>query len=97
MNLIAVQSYVKVQRQIIDAELSWHEEERKLYLYPDRLVTRHRVFLTKEILDMSYRKIGEEGGLLYVHTIKGVFSYTVHVSPQPFIEAFRRHVKKEYF
>jgi len=97
MNLIAVQPYIKVRRQIVDAELTCQEEERKIYLYQDRMVTRYREFPTHDILDVSFRNLGKEGGLLYVHTVGGIYSYTVHSSPKAFIEAFRRYIKKEYF
>lgn len=97
MGLLAVQPYVKVQRQIIDAEIVHEEENRQIYLYHDRLVTKHRQFSTRDISDLSFRKMGEEGGLLYVHTSRGIFSYTVPSSPEPFIKAFRIHIKKEYF
>ncbi|MFS0646824.1 hypothetical protein [Siminovitchia sp. 179-K 8D1 HS] len=96
MCLLSVQPYVKVYRQIIDAEIICREEERKIYLYHDRLVTKHRVFLTRDISDLSFRKMGDEGGLLYVHTNKGIFSYTVPSSPQSLMKAFRIHIKKEY-
>ncbi|GIN91625.1 hypothetical protein J6TS1_15860 [Siminovitchia terrae] len=97
MRLLAVQSYVKVQRQIIDAEIVYKEEDRQIYLYYDRLVTKHREFPTRDISDLSFRKMGDEGGLLYVHTSRGIFSYTVPSSPESFIKAFRIHIKKEYF
>ncbi|RST71983.1 hypothetical protein D4T97_017110 [Siminovitchia acidinfaciens] len=97
MELLAVQPYVKVDKQIIDAEIIYSEENRKIYLYHDRLVTKYREFSTRDISDLSFRKMGDEGGLLYVHTIRGVFSYTVPSSPESFIKAFRVHIKKEYF
>ncbi len=97
MRLLAVQSYVKVQRQIIDAQIVYKEEDRQIYLYDDRLVTKHREFPTRDISDLSFRKMGDEGGLLYVHTSRGIFSYTVPSSPESFIKAFRVHIKKEYF
>ncbi|RWR12565.1 hypothetical protein QNH23_16680 [Siminovitchia fortis] len=97
MGLLAVQPYVKVRRQIIDGEIVSEEEERKIYLYQDRLVTKHREFPIRDISDLSFRKMGDEGGLLYVHTSRGIFSYTVPSSPESFIKAFRVHIKKEYF
>lgn len=89
MEWIAKQQYVKVQREVIDLEQKDIEHERFIYLYPDRVVTKHRTFPIQEVMDMSYRKIAGEGGLLYLHTIGGVFSYTVKTSPGKFVEAFR--------
>lgn len=97
MELLAVQPYVKVDKQIIDAEIIYSEEDRQIYLYHDRLVTKYREFSTRDISDLSFRKMGDEGGLLYVHTNRGIFSYTVLSSPESFIKAFRVHIKKEYF
>lgn len=97
MELLAVQPYVKFNKRIIDAEIVYEEEERKIYLYHDRLITRYREFSTRDISDLSYRKLGDKGGLLYVHTTRGIFSYTVPTSPLSFIETFRIHIKKEFF
>ncbi|HBZ08860.1 MAG TPA: hypothetical protein DEO65_03105 [Bacillus bacterium] len=97
MRLLAVQPYIKVHRQIVDAEIICREEERRIYLYHDRLITKHRVFCNKDISDLSYRRIGDEGGWLYVHTSRGIFSYNVPSSPESFIKAFRVHIKKDYF
>lgn len=97
MYLLAIQPYVKVHKQIIDAEIVYEEEEREIYLYHDRLITRHREFSTRDISDLSFRKMGDEGGLLYVHTNRGIFSYTVTSSPDSFIKAFRIHIKQDYF
>ncbi|WP_174615125.1 hypothetical protein [Virgibacillus ihumii] len=89
MKLIAKQPYIKVTRVVNSIEQKDVEEERMLYLYDEKLVTEHRQFPIQNVLDISYRTVGSNGGLLYLHTIKGVFSYTVKTSPEAFIRAFK--------
>ncbi|WP_010648666.1 hypothetical protein [Oceanobacillus massiliensis] len=89
MNLIAEQSYIKIVRELSSLEQKDVEHQRKLYLYDQKIVTQHREFPLKDVLDISYRFIGGEGGLLYLHTTKGVFSYIVKTSPAEFVEAYK--------
>ncbi|MCF3943581.1 hypothetical protein [Oceanobacillus alkalisoli] len=92
--LLAEQSYVKVVRTVDSISQTNTEEQRMMYLYEDRLVTRHREFLIDTIHDLSYRMLGTQGGLLYVHTNKGVFSYMIKSSPEQFIEVFKTYKKR---
>lgn len=94
MYLIAEQPYIKVERETNSMEQLKVEHERTIYLYNDKIVTQHRVFPIEEVLDVSYRTFGKEGGLLYIHTDGGLFTYTVQTSPQKFIEAFEECAKK---
>lgn len=94
MNLIDVQPYYKVQREVSSIDQKNIELERHLYLYPDKVVTEHREFSINEIMDMSYRQFGKTGGLLYLHTLRGVFSYNVKVSPQTFIDSYKEYIGK---
>lgn len=93
MSLIAVQPYVKVQREVGSLEQRRVEQERTLYLYEEKIVTQHREFPLHQVLDISYRKVGKEGGLLYLHTSRGVFPYTVKSTPVKFINAFKKQEK----
>lgn len=97
MSWIAVQPYVKVHRRVVAEELVLEKEDRNIYLYEDRIVTKYRDFPIREILDLSYRELGDEGGLLYLHTVKGVFSYQVLTSPETFIRHFRSDIKGDSF
>ncbi|WP_430789772.1 hypothetical protein VBD025_04725 [Virgibacillus flavescens] len=91
MDTIAIQPYYKVEREVNSIEQYNVEEERNILLYDDRITTKHHVFTLPEVLDISYRTFGREGGLLYIHTTGGLFSYTVKKSPQKFIEAYEVH------
>lgn len=94
MDVLATQRYSKVVRKVTKLEKTAVEDKRMLYLYPDRLVTAYREFPIHEIIDMSFREVGGSGGLLYVHTVGGVFSYTVESSPMEFIRTFKDYVGK---
>lgn len=91
--LLAEQSYVKVIRTVDSLTQTNTEEQRMMYLYEDRLVTKHREFPIETIHDLSYRLLGTKGGLLYVHTNKGVYSFIVKSSPEQFIEVFKAYSK----
>lgn len=94
MNPIAIQPYIKVQREVdlFEFEQKFIEEERNMYLYHDKIVTQYREFSIEKVFDISYKKFGEEAGLLYLHTLGGLYSYTVKIPPHKFIEAFKSHV-----
>ncbi|MGM8365816.1 hypothetical protein ACLIBG_10105 [Virgibacillus sp. W0181] len=91
MRLIAKQPYIKVIREVTRIEKKETEEERMLYLYENKVVTEYREFPIEEVLDMSYRKIGTKGGLLLMHTTKGLYSYTVKTGTEDFINAFQTY------
>ncbi|WP_164670509.1 hypothetical protein [Virgibacillus doumboii] len=95
MYLIAEHPYFKVQREVSSIEQIDVEYERLIYLYNDRVITKYHEFPLSDVLDMSYRVFGTEGGLLYLHTVKGVYTYTVKSSPKHFIDAFKEHVKRQ--
>ncbi|RKQ33562.1 hypothetical protein [Oceanobacillus halophilus] len=92
MQIIAEQPYVKVERQVNSIEQVDIEHQRTLYLYHEKVVTEHREFPIKDIMDVSYRLIGDKGGLLYLHTSKGVYSYIVKTSPEEFVLKCKEHI-----
>ncbi|GIO26611.1 hypothetical protein [Ornithinibacillus bavariensis] len=95
MELLAEQEYVKIERKVDSLEQVDLEHWRYLRLYKSKITSEHREFPIQEVLDMSFREIGSKGvGLLYLHTIRGVYSYTVKSSPKQFIETYKRHVGK---
>lgn len=89
MQLLAEQQYIKVQREVTSIGQKDVEYERTLYLYSDKIITHHREFAIQDVIDISYRKFGQETGLLYIHTEGGLFTYTVKISAEIFIKAFR--------
>ena len=87
--LLAKQAYYKIIREVDSITQRNTEQKRVIYLYEDRIVTKHREFHIDHVIDLSYRFIGKQGGLLYLHTNKGVFSYPVKSSPEEFVKAFK--------
>lgn len=95
MTLLAEQEYFKVERKVDRITQVDVEHKRYLKLYTDKIQSKHREFPIEDVLDISYREIGGEGaGLLYLHTTRGVFSYTLKSSPRHFIETFKQNIKR---
>lgn len=92
MTLIAKQAYYKIIREVSSLRQKDIKEEREIKLYRDKVVTRYRKFPIQDVHDMSYRSFGARGGLLYLHTIRGVFSYHVDSSPEAFIRSFKDYI-----
>ena len=93
MSFIAKQPYSKVIREVSSIEKSEIEEQRFLYLYENKIVTAHREFPLANIFDVSYRQIGKTGGLLFIHTNHGVYSYTVKSSPETFMNIVKNYIR----
>lgn len=90
MRLIASQPYIKIERIVSSLEQKDIEHQRTVYLYEDRITTRHREFPMKDVLSVSQKRIGSIGGLLYIHTASGLFSYTIQTPADAFIQAFEQ-------
>lgn len=88
MQYIAKQPYVKVIRQVSALEQKDIEEQRYMYLYEEKIVTWYREFPIENVMDISYRFSGDKG-MLYLHTLKGVYAYIIKSSPEQFIDAFK--------
>ncbi|MEK5184972.1 hypothetical protein [Solibacillus sp. FSL W7-1324] len=93
MNLIAQHPYFKVERTVTGTEQFEIEHDRIIYLYNDKVVTQNREFPINIVMDFSYRKIASQGGILYLHTLQGVYTYIVKSSPEAFINAYRAYFK----
>ncbi|GIO24617.1 hypothetical protein [Oceanobacillus sp. J11TS1] len=93
MQLIAKQPYVKIVRQVSALEQKDIEEQRHMYLYEDKIVTRYREFPIEDVMDISYRFSGNKG-MLYLHTLKGVYAYIIKSSPEQFMNAFKNRTHR---
>ena len=93
MNLIAQHPYFKVERTVTGTEQFEIEHDRIIYLYNDKVVTQNREFPINIVMDFSYRAIAKQGGILYLHTLQGVYTYIVKSSPEAFINAYRAYFK----
>lgn len=93
MDYIASQAYIKIEREVTSTQQIDIEHQRTLYLYSDRIVTKHREFPLEEVINVSYRKTNQINGLLYIHTSSGLFSYTIKTPPDIFLQAYEDHLK----
>ena len=93
MSLIAQHPYIKTERKVTSIEQFEIEHDRIIYLYNDKVVTQNREFPIKVVMDFSYREIANQGGILYLHTLQGVYTYIVKSSPEAFIKAYRAYFK----
>lgn len=97
VEVIASHPYIKVIREVTGLEKAETKDKRELKLYQTKLTTRHREFNIEELIDVATRQIGEEGGLIFIHTTSGLFSYTVEEIDKTFIHIVNnliREVKK---
>lgn len=95
MEWIAEQSYYKVVRIMTGLEQQTVKQQRLMHLYPERIQTKYRSFPLHEVHDLSFRTLSGGGGILYVHTNHGVYSYTVSQDPHVFLQAFFEQKKQE--
>ena len=93
MSLIAKHPYIKTERKVTSIEQFEIEHDRIIYLYNDKVVTQNREFPIKDVMGFSYREIANQGGILYLHTLQGVYTYIVKSSPEDFITAYRAYFK----
>src|SRR5690625_225569 len=93
MKLLAEQPYIKIERQVDSLQQKDIESNRILYLYDEKIVSKHREFPIHDVTDISYRSVDSDGGMLYVHTNKGVYSYIVKSSPMDFVKTFKDNIK----
>lgn len=93
MNLIAQHPYTKTERKVTSTGQYEVEHHRTIYLYKNKVVTEHREFPIEYVTDFSYREVANQGGVLYLHSVQGVFTYIVKSSPENFIAAYRDYFK----
>ncbi|WP_159881417.1 hypothetical protein [Paenibacillus puerhi] len=89
-HILAEHPYYKIVRTVTATEQSYIPEERVMCLFVSKITTRHREFPLHEVYDISYRRMGAEEGILYLHTRQGVYPFNVKSDPASFIEAFKR-------
>lgn len=94
MNYLAEQSYYKIERELSGTEQLIITHERTMYLYDNKVVTKHHEFPIQDVYDISYRRLGGSEGLLYLHTKVGVYSYLLRSDPGLFIEVYRKINKR---
>lgn len=95
MKCIAQHPYIKIERKLTGLEQIQIEHSRVIYLYEEKVVTQNREFPIGVVTDFSYKKIANEGGVLYLYTLGGMYTYQVKSSPEEFIAAYKEYFKRE--
>ena len=88
--MLISQTYYKIQRKIINNEQHLIETEETLKLYKDKIISANDKFELSDIHDMSYRSIASTTGLLYLHTIRGVYPFQIKTNPSNFIRMYQK-------
>lgn len=90
MEIIATQPYIKITREIEFNQQCYKEEERKLLLYENVVVSSSHTFTLPDVLDISFKKVSTNDGFLYLHTTEGIFPYYTKEDPSIFIKEFKK-------
>lgn len=93
MEYVIKQAYMKVIREVSSIGKSERKEERWIYLYEDNIRTKYHTFPLENMLGITFKPMTGEGGILYLHTNHGVYSYQVLSSPQAFIKEVRLYLE----
>ncbi|MER2261833.1 MAG: hypothetical protein ABS934_07435 [Psychrobacillus sp.] len=82
--------YIEVKREI-DFYFKMQHIESKfvLQMNGNEIVSAERQFKFQNVYDISHKPFSFGGGMLYLHTNQGVFSYNIKDNPAYFIEAFK--------
>lgn len=91
---IANQAYLQIERKVTSDGQIIVTHNHEMLLYKEQIITDCHTFLIREVYDMSYRKLGKEGGVFYLHTNQGVYPYHVKSDPREFIAAFKEIINK---
>lgn len=94
VEIIAKHPYIKVIREVTGLEKTETKDNRELKLYQTKLTTRHREFLIEDLKVVATRKIGEDGGLIFIHTTSGLFTYTVETIDQKFVHTVNNLIQE---
>jgi hypothetical protein len=86
--MIYCQPYIRITRSVEVIEQKVTEKEYNLYLYEDKIISDSHHFPLETVHHTSYKPFSANGGLLYLHTNQGVFTYQVKENPKSFMLAF---------
>ena len=82
-------SYSRTEQYIENFEQKNSRHDYTLSLYSYKIETETHTFQLEHILDISYKPFSNGGGLLYLHTNQGVFTYIIEKDPKVFIKAVK--------
>ncbi len=85
-------SYSRTEKYIEKFEQKYSMNTFTLSLYYYKIVTEARTFELEIISDISFKPFSTNGGLLYLHTNEGVFTYILENDPQTFMKAVKERL-----
>lgn len=88
--MLSSQKYVIVNRTVKNNSQYSLETEEVIFLFEDKIITASDHFHINEVLDISFKLLSGTVGFLYLHTIKGLYSYVVKSEPHQFIDAYKQ-------
>lgn len=91
MNIIL--KYEEVERKIDISGVTYVAQIYQLQLTAQGIYSFTSQFPHKETFDLSYKKFSNGNGMLYIHTIRGVFSFHIVEDANDFIRAYKKHMK----
>ena len=77
--------YYVITRKIEFTEQLITEEKKKIVLYDDKIVADNRIFYLNTVSDISFKRTMNKYGILYLHTLSGVFSFLIKDNPKEFM------------
>lgn len=85
----------KIQYTISEKKVGWYDQtytktNHHVVLCTEYIETAEKSFRLNDVLDVSYRPFSDGSGLFYLHTIQGVFAYTIVEDPSPFIHMYQK-------
>ncbi|MGU3569899.1 hypothetical protein [Paenibacillus sp. D51F] len=87
--MLAKQRYVRMERVLNGSRMDTVVLELHLRLDQEAITAEGRSFPLKDVYDISYRIVGGQLGILYLHTSSGVYPFNVEDDPAAFILAFK--------
>ncbi|WP_313893704.1 hypothetical protein [Psychrobacillus sp.] len=81
--------YIEVEREIdFYYQMQQIRVEQQLHLTLDGIATANHQFKLHHVLDVSHKPFSFGGGMLYLHTNQGVFTYKIEEDPSYFIHTY---------
>ena len=92
LSMIISHPYIIIKRKIHHNVQHLIEFEETLILHEDKVTSASDDFKLIEVLDMSFKSMSGGFGFLYLHTIRGLYSYHTKENPEKFINIYK-HLK----
>ncbi|MFJ8065252.1 hypothetical protein ACIQYS_11530 [Psychrobacillus sp. NPDC096426] len=82
--------YFEIERKIdFYYQMQQIEIQYELQLNTEGITTARHQFELGHVHDISHKSFSFGGGILYLHTNQGVFSYKIQDNPTPLMHAFK--------